>query len=134
MTIKSQVYRSPLPVPLLAALFAPSRRLIVISHRETIKTQTRFHFVFVRPICLLVYLLDAIRLASRIEGRGEDTEIEIPKRYLNGFDFSRYRLILDEQGNRRVCIFIEILLGVRIEGAVEIDLALRLPRRQLLVD
>lgn len=132
MTIKSQVYHSSLPAPLPAALFAPSRRLIVVSYRKTMETQTRFHFAFARPICLLVYRLDAIRPASLVEKRGENTEIAI--RWLNGFGFSRHRLIFDEQGNRRVCIFVEILFRVRIERAVELDLALRLPRRQLLVN
>lgn len=121
-----------LPVPLPASLVAPSRRLIVISYREAIKTQTRFHFVFVRPICLLVYRLDALRPASLVEKRGENTEITI--RQLNGFDLSRHRLILDEQGNRRGRVLIEVFLCIRIERTVDIDLSLCLPRRHLLID
>lgn len=120
----------------------PSRRYpfrpVPPSHRDISSrddgTANLLRFACIRSICLLVYRLDALRPASLVEKRGEDTEIEIPMCYLNGFDIFRHRLITDEQGNRRVCIFIEILLGVRIEGAVEIDLALRLPRRQLLVD
>lgn len=86
---------------------------------------------------MLVYRLDASRPASLVEKRGDDTEIEIMMCYLNGFDLFRHRhrrLITYEQGNRRIRIFIEVLLGIGIKRTVEIGLPLRLPRRQLLVD
>lgn len=122
--------------PLLSSLLFSPRPAVSLRYLIGRRWIRRLGFVShssVIPGCR-VYRLDAPRPASRVEKRGEYTEIEIPMCYLNGFDIFRHRLITDEQGNRRIGIFIEILLGVRIEGAVEIDLALRLPRRHLLVD
>lgn len=64
-----------LPSSLPATLFAPSRRLIVISHREAMEARTRLRFAFANHSRLPVYRLDALRPASLVEKRGDDTEI-----------------------------------------------------------
>lgn len=78
-----------------------SFRPVPPSHRDISSrddgTANLLRFACIRSICLLVYRLDTHRPVSLVEKRGEDTEI--PIRQLNGFDLSRHRLILDEQGN-----------------------------------
>lgn len=118
-----------------------SFRPVPPSHRDISSrddgTANLLRFACIRSICLLVYWLDALRPVFLVEKRGDDTEIEIQMCYLNGFDLFRHRhrrLITYEQGNRRIRIFIEVLLGIGIKRTVEIDLPIRLPCRHLLVD